>query len=93
MMSPAAAIIIPISISISIPISVSGVIVLRRSSAVRLYGHDFDKVVGGVVVFRDVQEVGAVPVAAVVVVVMVAAVIAAVVVAVVVRVGFVVEQG
>ena len=89
MMSPPAAIIIPISISITItiPISLSGVIVLRRSSAVRLYFHDFDKVVGVVVEFGDV------PVAAVVVVVMVAAVVAAVVVAVVVRVCFVVEVG
>ncbi len=95
MMSPPAAIIIPISISISItiPISLSGVIVLRRSSAVRLYFHDFDKVVGVVVEFGDVQELGVVPVAVVVVVVMVAAVVAAVVVAVVVRVCFVVEVG
>ena len=92
-MSPPAAIIVAISISITIPIAISGVIVLRRSSAVRLYGHDFDKVVSGVVVFCDVQEVGAVPVAAVVVVVMVAAIVAAVVVATIVRVGFVVEQG
>ena len=87
----------PVIISIPIPIPLGDVIILRRNSAVRLNGHDFDEVVGGVVVFSDVQEIGAVPPAAVVVVVIVAAVIAAViaavVVAVVIRVGFVVEVG
>ena len=85
MMSPAAPIIIPVSIS------VSDVIILRRSCAVSLDGYDFDNVVGGVVVFGDVRNVGVVPV--VVVVMVVAAVgVAAVVVAWVVGVvgGFVV---
>ena len=83
----------PVIVPVSIPITFRDVIVLRCDSAVWLYGHDFDKVVGVVVVSSAVQEVGAVPPAAVVVVVMVAAVVAAVVVAVVVRVGFVVEVG
>ena len=89
MMAPPAPVIIPVSI----PIPLRDVIILRRNCAVWLYGHDFDEVVGGVVVFSDVQEIGAVPPAVVVVVVMVAAVVAAVIVAVVVRVGFVVEVG
>ena len=97
-----------ISITIAIPVTVGGVIVLRRTSAVGLYGYDFNEVVGGVQEFSDVPVVGAVqefsdvpvvgavpvvaPVAAVVVVV-VAAVVAAAVVAVVVRGCSVVEVG